>query len=765
MCGTWAATVCLCLSGSICSETLTLPLDERPAWLRREGIVMAWSMEPLLFRVRRAGRKDFTPTPEERAAYLSEYSPEMLARLKALGVNFVMIHCYKGAGLEAERQSMAEAVEFSRRLRTAGFHVAVYVYSGAFLWEPFFTEMPQAKDWVLLDAKGKPVTYGRATYRYRWNRNHPGAQAFYRKIVRFAVEEIRTDLIHFDNYIAGPGRDANSVNRFRRYLKDTFTPERLARSGIKTLEAVQPPMRGPEDNFLRRAWLAFCSQSLSDSYHDMCRYARTFRKDILVECNPQGPGSRIRAPVDHGRLLQGGEAFWDEGVKVGYDKGNLNTRIRTYKVARRMDNMAFAYVNTPLDMAEAMAFNLDCLGAICEFEYGEIHARTGPVLPSTKPFIQFFHGRRDLLRDARVVADVAVLRSFPSQVFADPVHASLTYGVEKAFIENRIPLQIIYDHHLAELERYRVLVLAGCVALSDRHVDQITQYVRNGGRVCVAGSVGTHDEWMERRDRSALGELPASTVVRVADADECVEALRRTWADKLSLSVHVEPMLPEWQVAVGMKPYTDRSYALTGVPGELIGLHTIRFSHTGAKRDASLRFRANMPVRAYVAFAPTDIEHAWLDRPPGWRLYKKAALKTTMSTFGAVMDIHYRDLPAGEVQLFDGMQGNYVLVGIAARDKVRTEPSFVTQPIGLCVELTEQVSRRLVHLVNYRSDRPFKNVGVRLRLPAGRRAKAVVLASPERQDDVRLPFKATEGVVAFSVPNVSIYEIAAVEYE
>jgi len=85
-----------------------------PDWLQRDGIVMAGSWEPLLFRVRRDGSDGYTPTAEQRAAYLREHSPEMVARLKHRGVNFVMMHCYKGAGLKAERESMADAVEFAR---------------------------------------------------------------------------------------------------------------------------------------------------------------------------------------------------------------------------------------------------------------------------------------------------------------------------------------------------------------------------------------------------------------------------------------------------------------------------------------------------------------------------------------------------------------------------------------------------------------------------------------------------------------------------
>ena len=612
----------------VAQAQVTLPLDQRPNWLQRDGIVMAGSWEPLLFRVRRDGSNGYTPTAEQRAAYLREHSPEMIAKLKALGVNFVMMHCYKGAGLEAERESMADAVKFAKLCHDAGLRVGVYNYSGAFLWEPLFEEVPQARDWVILDKDGKPLTYYKAGYRYRWNRNHADAQAFYRQLVRFAVNDIEADLLHFDNYSVGPGQDANSVQRFRDYLADTFTPERLRKMGIDDLNVAQPPMTGPPDNLLRRAWLDFSCQSLADSYHDMSRYARTLRRDILIECNPGGPGNYIGGPTDHGRLLQGGEAFWDEGRQPGYHDGRLYTRIRTFKVARRMNNIAFAYTTTGLEMAESMAFNRDCLGCICWFEYDKIVARPGskdPLSHTLAPFIDFFHTRRDLLRGAKVVADVAVLRSFASQVFADSKYARLTYQVEQALIENRTCFQIIYDQHLNDLKRYRVLVLAGCVGLSDQHVKQIEQYVESGGRVCMIGPVATHDEWMLPRKKPALDHLPASHVTRIA--------------------------------------------------------------HDG-----------NPAHRRWV---------------------------------GAI-----RRACAGEFALV-----------------VQAAP-------GLYSELTEQAGRQLVHLVNYRADEPVKNIVTRVRLPAGRHVKTLMLASPERKSDLQLPFEEQGGVVAFTVPEVRVYEIA-----
>jgi hypothetical protein len=567
------------------AEPLTLPLSQRPDWLRQDGIVMAGSWEPLLFRVRRDGSEGYEPTAEQRADYLREHSGQMVAELKDLGVNFVMMHCYKGAGLQAERQSMADAVKFAELCRKAGLHVGVYNYSGAFIWELFFKEVPQAEDWVLLDENGRPLKYGDATYRYRWNRNHADARAFYRQLVRFAVKDIKADLLHFDNYGYGPGRDANSVERFGDYLGATFSPRQLKQMGIEQLSAVQPPMTGRPDNMLRRAWLDFSCRSLSDSYHDMSRYARTLRSDILIECNPGGPGGRIRPPVDHGHLLQGGEAFWDEGQPPGYSDGRLSTRIRTYKVARRMNNAAFAYTTSPLAMAESMAFNRDCLGCICWFEYGRIVAKPGsdePVSPELAPFIRFFGRRRDLFRDAKVIADAAVLRSFPSQVFADGNCAGLTGRIEQALIENRICFQIIYDNQLGDLNRYRVLVLAGCIALSDRQIEQIRQYVKSGGRLCVVGPVATHDEWMLPRPEPALDELPVDNVVRIGENDDLLDAVRRACANELSLSVRAAPGL---------------CAELTEQPGRRL-LHLVNYRPDGPAENISVSLR--MPAKRRV---------------------------------------------------------------------------------------------------------------------------------------------------------------------
>ncbi len=533
-------TVVFCAQTEVFAQQLTLPKSQRPAWLQDQGLIMAGSWEPLLFRVRRDGSDGYTPTPEQREAYNKEHSAAMVEDLEKIGVNFVMMHCYKGFGLQAEKESMADAVRFSKLCHDAGLHVGVYNYSGAFGWELLFKETPEAENWLIRKPDGSPVTYGRALYRYYWDRNHPDAIKFYKELVRFAVEDIQSDLLHFDNYSVGPGWDENSVRRFRKFLSDNYTPTELQNMGIEDLETLIPP-KEEEITPLRCLWLEFQCRSTVDSYYEMGRYARTLREDILLECNPRPVAEKIHPPIHHGWQLSGGEAFWNETGKVpGLQDGKLVTRIPAYKIARRMDNLVFMYCRSPLEIAEAMAFNLDCIGCICWFEYGDIVRMPGSdesIDEAMLPYIRFFKERRDLFRNTQVLADVAVLRSFPSQVFAEEQYANKTAQVEQTLIENRIPFQIIYDNLLDNLQSYQCLVLAGCVALSDSQIQQIEDYIRAGGIVCTVGPAATYDELMRPRSKPAFTGLSEQQFLKINDTGDLIEAIRGLGKKQLAFTI------------------------------------------------------------------------------------------------------------------------------------------------------------------------------------------------------------------------------------
>jgi hypothetical protein len=238
--------------------------------------------------------------------------------------------------------------------------------------------------------------------------------------------------------------------------------------------------------------------------------------------------------------------------------------------------------------------------------------------------VRFYRGHRELFREAKVIADVGVLRSFPSQVYAEPKWAELTGRTEQSLIEHRVPFQIIYDQQLRDLHRYKALVLAGCVALSEPQIKRLKDYVASGGRLCILGPVATHDEWLRPRAKPVLEDLPSARVVQLSEHENCVSALERLCGGQLTLSI--------------------------------------------------------------------------------------------------------------------------------------------AAAAGLCAELTEQVGRRLVHVVNYRADAPCTNTTVTVRLPPGTKGHAVRLVSPEHADSTELLFDQGSHGISFAIPRVNVYEIAIVEF-
>jgi hypothetical protein len=85
-----------------------------------------------------------------------------------------------------------------------------------------------------------------------------------------------------------------------------------------------------------------------------------------------------------------------------------------------------------------------------------------------------------------------------------------------------------------------------------------------------------------------------------------------------------------------------------------------------------------------------------------------------------------------------------------------------TEP-AVCMELTRQNSRRFVHLVNYRPERPVQDVHVRLKLPVGDKVTKVNVATPQSRADESVPFTLEAGVLKFQLPRLNVYAIAVVE--
>jgi hypothetical protein len=354
---------------------------------------------------------------------------------------------------------------------------------------------------------------------------HPGFIEYMKKVVKIAVEDLKVDLIHFDNTSmrAAPEifQHPLAVQNFRTYLQKKYSPEMLKkRFGFSDMRYVEPPRYDEPmskiNDPLFQEWTDFRCQQLSDYYGIMESYIHNLNSEVAVVNNPHtglsGRNTMWEQGVDYPRLLSHTNIFWSEegNDPAVMDNGVMISKIRTYKMAQTMKNEVFTYsTDSKLEMAEVMAYNRQCMGMVGglkEMEGNQL--AQGYELPEDqKGYIKFFHRNFDLYRSITTIADVAVLHSFATMAFSNDRPYQSTYLFEQALIQEKIPFNIIFDEQLKDLSKYKVLVLADQECLNSENLDLIRSFVEQGGSLVATEFTSLYTEWRERKSDFGLKDL------------------------------------------------------------------------------------------------------------------------------------------------------------------------------------------------------------------------------------------------------------------
>jgi hypothetical protein len=492
----------------------------QPSWISETPLVFIgnWDAMPL-FRRRVGGN----PAWQEEA-YYKEHSDEMVKKYKEMGVTMILLHFYKGFGLEAEREHIDDAKKLASICRKNGLKVGVYVGS-TIGYETFLLEKPEAAEWFVPDYLGKPVLYGNQTFRKRVYFMHPGFIEYMKQVIKIAVEDLKVDLIHFDN-TSLRGEPVIfchplAIEHFRTYLQQKYTPEMLKkRFGFSDIKYVEPPrFDGPLskiDDPLFQEWTDFRCRQLADYYGIMESYIHSLNPEVAVVNNPHSGLSGINTmwnqSIDYPKVLTHTDFIWTEegNNPTVTDEGVLISKIRTYKMAESLNNRIFTYTtDSKLEMAEAMAYNrqgMGMVGGLKEMEGNQVSE--GYDLPDDqKNYIKFFHRNFDFFRGITNIADVAVLHSYATMAFNNDRPYQSTYLFEQVLIQGKIPFDIIFDEQLQDLSKYKVLILADQECLSDENLDLIRAFVEKGGGLVATEFTSLYSEWRERQSDFGLRDF------------------------------------------------------------------------------------------------------------------------------------------------------------------------------------------------------------------------------------------------------------------
>lgn len=506
----------------------------RARWIDNGIINAGGSHEPYSFIVRRGGQP-----LDARARYERAQSEEVIRRLRDNGVEVFHTHLYKGAGMAHEKSEMEDARRAAEIAHGLGMRVDSYIQWNTLMYETFFVEEPRAKDWIQRDSLGRPIllTYGyQQGFRYKPCFSSSEYINYLKKVVRFAIEEVKTDLLHFDNFDQNPEPESCRCHRcvrdFRDFLRSKYTPERRKeRFGFDNVDYVNPPewnTGNPPQKLeiiydpVIQEWIDFRCQQMADWLKEIATFAKSLNPEVVVEVNPHGITGGNRAwetGLDHARFLKYTEVFWtEEENRPNYlPSGHLVSTIRSYKLARTFRNTLFTYTEDhPLSTAEGLAFN-QTIG----------FAGEDPLVPHMLRYIDFYRKHRALYTGTEDAGNVAVLRSFPSITYHNSRAQLSAVLAEQTLIQTRIPFDLIFDEHLADLSKYRVLVLPDSLCLSGGQLAAVRKFVEQGGGLVATGQAGAYDEWRRLRPKPGLPGLEtAQPAARPYQQDIRPEELR-----------------------------------------------------------------------------------------------------------------------------------------------------------------------------------------------------------------------------------------------
>ena len=493
------------------------PARYTPRWIRQGFADAGATHEPWIFQTRR-NNADFNQW--QKADFEYQLSEPYISGLARAGITVYHVGCYKGFGFRAEKDYMdkvANAVAIAHRY---GMKADTYVQWNTMAYETFFAEVPEAKTdkWYQIDCNSKPLllTYGyQQSYRYRPCFNSDAYMNYYKeKIIRYVVEKVKTDFIHFDNFDLNypPAADFNpaTIAAFRKFLEDRYPPEkRQERFGFVDLSYVLPPMWNDEnpagkmeviDDPVIQEWIDFRCWTMTSRLAECARFVRELNREVAIEVNPHGLVGSNRAweaGINHPDLMQYTNVIWTEDDNnPRWENGVATGKFRHFKLGRTTGNFIMTYCGKPNDFAENLALNRT-IGFL------------GMNIPSgvSKQYLDFWKEHFDLYTNVKGAEKVAVLRSYPSMAYNNLETQVAVNMAEQALQQRQIPFDIIFDQQIKDLSKYYVIVLADQESLSDGNIEALKNFTRTGGGLVMTGNTGKYDRWRRLRKLSMIDEM------------------------------------------------------------------------------------------------------------------------------------------------------------------------------------------------------------------------------------------------------------------
>jgi len=361
-------------------------------------------------------------------------------------------------------------------------------------------------------------------------------------------------------------------------------------------------------------------------------------------------------------------------------------------------------------------------------------------MPQVTRFFQWHKSAEKYLANREPAAAVAMIYSQQTSLYYGGPQAQANVGdavngMYHALIEARIPFEMVHDHKLDELSKYKLAVLPNVAALSDEQCEALRKYVANGGSLDATYATSLYDEWGNPRKDFGLAD-----VFGIRYKGQISGPLRNSY------------------LAFRGKPGTPRHPILAGFDDAAYTVNTIRSVDADATTSLS-----DAPITLIPGYPDLPMEYVYERTPRGNtpQIFLREQQKARTVYFP--MDI---DRTFWEVMLEDHGR----LLANAVRWAMSGEqPITVAGPGLLDVTVWRQSNAIVAHLVNFTNPMMMKGP-IRELTPVGGQRVRIRLSGGDRVAKVKLlvsgktvPGHVAGGFVELTVPSVLDHEVVAVD--
>lgn len=490
--------------------------------MQNRPISLIGGWEPLCFR-RRAGYA----WADEGDYVREEFSDSELDRFVAMGVNCIHIPFAKGYGLKVVAEDLEFYKDITRRAQARGLKVAHYYRIDAVVPETMVHERPTVKDWITRGMFDRSSMYSaQQTNRKRICLLHPGAVEWVEHVIRYAIEEMKTDLMHLDGFFVAyhpweTCRCTRCLQTYREWLKRKYADPvwRKKVFGIVDFDNIEFPEFEPNAPLPTiisspdlRAWH-------EHQWDKQLAFARHIRRYILG-LNPNvgmlvNVGWYRNANYYRQLSLLSERIFpWTDAVgleddfELSYTPERIVSRLGLLKTAREYGVLVYSYHNSndegevEASLALSLASNGGSMGVM-----GFVHR----YMPSyriseaaKKRFGDWIKEHWETFRDAEQYGSIALLRHHASLAWnsREPWFAGM--AMEQLLVQMRVPWRMLDQIDSVALSGVRTLVLAEIDCLSTEELDVLESWVKTGGRLFFTFRSGLFDGDRQRRSYHPL---------------------------------------------------------------------------------------------------------------------------------------------------------------------------------------------------------------------------------------------------------------------